>query len=79
MKNLIAINFVQLQINFQLILDFNLENFTRETTSMIATPNIAATHRLLWPCMHNIIYMYWFSNQVLVGCMPSDYKFSVAT
>ena len=35
MKNLITTNLVQLQINLQLILDFELVNCTCETTLMI--------------------------------------------
>ena len=42
--NLIAINLVQWQINLQLILDFNLKNFTGKTTLMIVTADIAVIH-----------------------------------
>ena len=43
---LIAINLEQLQINLQLILDFNLENITYKSNSMIVTAGIAVIHSL---------------------------------
>ena len=58
---------MQLQINLQLILDFNLENFTGKTTLMVVMAGIAVIHRPLRLCMHNIIHMYGFFKQVVVA------------
>ena len=68
LKIFIAINVVRLQINHHVILTFNLENFTCQTTSLIVTTGIAVIDRPLRFCMHNKIHMYRFSNQVVVAC-----------
>ena len=65
---LVAIDFVQLKIGLQLILDFTLENFMCKSTLMNITTGIAMIHSPLWLCMYKLTYVYWFSNQVFVTC-----------
>ena len=62
------ISLVQLQTNLQLILELNLDKFAFKTTSMIVTAGLIVIHSPLWLCMHNVIRMYWLSNQIIAVC-----------
>ena len=67
-KFVITINLVQLELNLQLILNFNLENFAQKSTLIIVTTGIAMIHRPLRLCMYNITHGFFTQFFCLYAC-----------